>query len=60
LHESHELFQFPAQQNQVGRKFGAVNIELTTSDLNEIDAATSSIEIEVARYSDQHERLTGR
>jgi aryl-alcohol dehydrogenase-like predicted oxidoreductase len=37
----------------------AVSIELTSEDLNEIDSATSKITIQGARYSEDHEKMTG-
>jgi aryl-alcohol dehydrogenase-like predicted oxidoreductase len=39
---------------------GAADIELTPDDLREIDSAASKITVQGARYSEQHERLTGR
>jgi aryl-alcohol dehydrogenase-like predicted oxidoreductase len=38
----------------------AADLELTPDDLREIDSAASKITMQGARYSDQHERLTGR
>ena len=38
---------------------GAVSIELTSEDLNEIDSATSKITIQGARYSEEQEKMTG-
>ncbi len=38
----------------------AVDVELTTDDLREIEEAASKIKIHGARYPEQHERLTGR
>jgi len=35
-------------------------IELTPTDLREIDTAASKIAVQGARNSEQHERLTGR
>jgi aryl-alcohol dehydrogenase-like predicted oxidoreductase len=37
----------------------AVSIELTSDDLNQIDSATSKITIQGARYSEEHEKMTG-
>jgi aryl-alcohol dehydrogenase-like predicted oxidoreductase len=39
---------------------GAIDIELTADDLHEIEKAASNITIQGARYSEQHQRLTGR
>jgi aryl-alcohol dehydrogenase-like predicted oxidoreductase len=39
---------------------GAVEIQLTPSDLREIDAASSQIKVEGARYPEHLEQLTGR
>src|SRR6476660_5257362 len=38
---------------------GAVLIELTSEDLNEIDDSTSKITIQGVRYSEEHEKMTG-
>jgi aryl-alcohol dehydrogenase-like predicted oxidoreductase len=38
---------------------GAVAIELTSEDLSEIDNAASKMTIQGARYSDEHEKMTG-
>ncbi len=38
---------------------GAVAIDLNSEDLNEIDNATSKITIQGARYSEEHEKMTG-
>jgi aryl-alcohol dehydrogenase-like predicted oxidoreductase len=38
---------------------GAVNVELTTDDLHEIDEAASKIKIEGARYPESAEKMTG-
>jgi aryl-alcohol dehydrogenase-like predicted oxidoreductase len=37
----------------------AVSIELASEDLNEINSATSKITIQGARYSEEHEKMTG-
>ena len=39
---------------------GAVEIELTTDDLREIESAASEIEVQGARYPEHLEQLTGR
>jgi aryl-alcohol dehydrogenase-like predicted oxidoreductase len=39
---------------------GAADVELTPEDVRAIDAASSSIKIEGARYPEHHEQLTGR
>jgi aryl-alcohol dehydrogenase-like predicted oxidoreductase len=39
---------------------GAAAVELTPDDLGEIENAASKITLQGARYSEQHERLTGR
>jgi aryl-alcohol dehydrogenase-like predicted oxidoreductase len=46
--------------NRLGENLGALNIELTTEDLNQIDEAVSRITVQGARYPEQHEKLTGR
>ena len=38
---------------------GAIAIELSSEDLNEIDKAASKITIQGARYSEGHEKMTG-
>ena len=38
----------------------ALNIKLTTGDLQQIEEAASKITVQGARYPEQHERLTGR
>jgi len=38
---------------------GAVAVELTSEDLNEIDTAASKITIQGARYSEEYEKMTG-
>ncbi len=39
---------------------GAASVELTPSDLREIESAASKITIEGARYPEQFQRLVGR
>lgn len=38
---------------------GALNVELTSNDLRQIEEAASKIRIQGARYPEQHEKLTG-
>lgn len=45
--------------NRLEENLGAVNVELTQNDLNEIDGAASKIKIEGARYPEAAERMTG-
>jgi len=46
--------------NRLEENIGAVSVELTPSDLRDIDNAASKISIEGARYPEQIEQLTGR
>lgn len=46
--------------HRLEENIGAVDIELTSDDLHQIEEAASKITIQGARYSEQHERLTGR
>ena len=46
--------------NRLEENIGAVEVELTTDDLREIDAAASQITIQGARYPEQLQRMTGR
>jgi len=39
---------------------GAVEVELTSDDLREIDSAASKITVQGARYPEKLEQLTGR
>src|SRR3954454_3592836 len=39
---------------------GATNVELTPEDVRAIEAASSAIEVQGARYPEAHERLVGR
>ncbi|HLZ51855.1 MAG TPA: aldo/keto reductase [Candidatus Acidoferrum sp.] len=45
--------------NRLEENIGAVSIQLTADDLRDIDAASSSITIEGARYPERLERMTG-
>lgn len=46
--------------HRLEENLGAVNVELTPEDLREIDAATSRITVEGARYPEHLQRLVGR
>jgi aryl-alcohol dehydrogenase-like predicted oxidoreductase len=46
--------------HRLEENIGAASVELTADDLREIDGAASKITVQGARYSEQHERLTGR
>jgi aryl-alcohol dehydrogenase-like predicted oxidoreductase len=46
--------------HRLEENLGAASVELTSDDLREIDSAASTITVQGARYSEQHERLTGR
>jgi aryl-alcohol dehydrogenase-like predicted oxidoreductase len=48
------------KQHRLEENIGAVNIELTTADLNEIDVAASAIEVHGSRYSENLQKLVGR
>ena len=45
---------------RLDENLGALNVELTPEDLNAIDAASSQIKLEGARYPAFHEKLVGR
>lgn len=45
---------------RLDENIGAVAVELTLSDLNEIDSAASKITVQGNRYPEQLEKLTGR
>jgi aryl-alcohol dehydrogenase-like predicted oxidoreductase len=45
---------------RLNENIGAVAVELTAEDLNEIDNAAAQIRVEGARYPEKLERLTGR
>ena len=45
--------------NRLTENLGAIDIELTPDDLHRIESAASKIRIQGARYSEQHEKLTG-
>jgi aryl-alcohol dehydrogenase-like predicted oxidoreductase len=44
---------------RLNENIGATEIELTPDDLREIDAATSKIAVQGARYPERLERMTG-
>jgi aryl-alcohol dehydrogenase-like predicted oxidoreductase len=46
--------------NRVEENLGALHIELTPGDLQEMEEAASKINIQGARYPEQHENLTGQ
>src|SRR5207248_5888241 len=46
--------------HRLEENIGAAAIKLTPDDLRQIDSAASKIPLQGARYSEQHERLTGR
>jgi aryl-alcohol dehydrogenase-like predicted oxidoreductase len=46
--------------HRLEENIGAAEIELTSADLREIDAAASKITVEGARYPEQLDKLTGR
>ncbi len=46
--------------HRLEENIGAASVELTPDDLREIENAASKITVQGARYSEQHERLTGR
>ena len=45
--------------NRLEENIGATSIQLTPEDLREIDAATSKITVQGARYPERLERMTG-
>jgi aryl-alcohol dehydrogenase-like predicted oxidoreductase len=46
--------------SRLEENIGAVDVELTSDDLREIDSAASKIDIEGARYPEKLEQMTGR
>jgi aryl-alcohol dehydrogenase-like predicted oxidoreductase len=46
--------------NRLEENLGALNMELTIGDLQQIEEAASKITVHGARYPEHHERLTGR
>ena len=46
--------------HRLDENIGAVSVELTLDDLNEIDAAASKIQVQGARYPEKLEQMTGR
>jgi aryl-alcohol dehydrogenase-like predicted oxidoreductase len=47
------------KRSRLEENLGAVNIELTPSDLQEIENAAGKIEVQGARYPEELDRLTG-
>ena len=45
--------------NRLDENIGALNVQLSSDDLSEIDSASSSIEIQGARYPERLEKMTG-
>jgi aryl-alcohol dehydrogenase-like predicted oxidoreductase len=45
--------------SRLEENLGAIDVVLTINDLHEIEEAASKIDIQGARYPEQHERLTG-
>jgi len=45
--------------SRLEENLGAIDVVLTSDDLHEIEEAASKIDIQGARYPEQHERLTG-
>jgi aryl-alcohol dehydrogenase-like predicted oxidoreductase len=50
----------PTKLHRLEENLGAAAVALTTDDLREIENAASQIRVQGARYSEPHERLTGR
>ena len=46
--------------HRLEENLGAADVELTSDDLRAIESASANIKFEGARYSDFHEKLTGR
>ena len=46
--------------NRLEENIGAVSVELTPQELSDLEAATSKIKIQGARYPDAFEKMTGR
>ena len=46
--------------SRLEENIGAVDVELTTEDLAEIESAASKITVEGARYPEHIEQMTGR
>jgi aryl-alcohol dehydrogenase-like predicted oxidoreductase len=45
---------------RLDENIGAVAVELTSNDLHEIDASSSKITVQGARYPENLEQMTGR
>jgi aryl-alcohol dehydrogenase-like predicted oxidoreductase len=48
------------KMNRLEENLGAVEIELTSDDLREIESAVSEVEVQGARYPEHLEQMTGR
>ena len=48
------------QLNRLDENIGALQVQLTAADLEEIEAASAGIKIEGARYPEKLEQMTGR
>jgi aryl-alcohol dehydrogenase-like predicted oxidoreductase len=46
--------------HRLEENIGAVNVELTPDDLQEIETAAAKIQVQGARYPEEMERMTGR
>ena len=46
--------------HRLEENLGAMNVELTPDDVRAIESASSLIQVQGARYSESHEKLTGR
>ena len=47
------------KRSRLEENIGAVNVELTPSDLQEIETAAAKIQVQGARYPEEMDRLTG-
>jgi aryl-alcohol dehydrogenase-like predicted oxidoreductase len=56
------IVPIPGTRNlkHLDENLGAVEIELTSEDLREIDSAASNVTVQGARYPEDLEKLTGR
>jgi aryl-alcohol dehydrogenase-like predicted oxidoreductase len=57
-----DLLNRIAKEKKLARfeeNIGAVNIELTSDDLRDIENAAAEIQVQGARYPEEHDRLTG-
>jgi aryl-alcohol dehydrogenase-like predicted oxidoreductase len=46
--------------NRLDENIGALNVELTPDDLRDIENAAAKITVQVARYPEKLEQMTGR